>query len=60
MLLKVLAVALLVAVVGIAFVPAPFKMAPAGLVGVSVIAWIVRRDRKRSPSAPDYDHAEGS
>ncbi|MEW2516997.1 hypothetical protein [Actinacidiphila alni] len=53
MLVMALAVALLAAVVGGVFVPAPFKMVPGGLVGVPVIAWMVRRDTNRSPSRLD-------
>jgi Flp pilus assembly protein TadB len=53
----ILAVALLLAVVGVLFVPAPFKTAAVGLVGVPVIAWMTRRDH-REPSPPGGVHSE--
>jgi len=49
----VVAVALPVAVVGVVYVPAPFQMVPGALVGVPAIAWLLRRDWRRSPSPPD-------
>ncbi|MBM9435326.1 hypothetical protein [Actinacidiphila bryophytorum] len=52
-----LPLALLLAVVGVLFVPAPFKTAAVGLVGVPVIAWMTRRDH-RKPSPPGGVHCE--
>ncbi|MCM2421654.1 hypothetical protein [Streptomyces sp. RKAG293] len=57
-LVKVLAVALPLAVVGIVFVPAPFAIVPIGLVGIPVMAWMMGRDRKGSPSPSDCDPVE--
>jgi hypothetical protein len=57
-LVEVLAVALLLAVAGVVFVPAPFTAAPGALIGVPIIGWMMRRDRSDSPPPPDHDPAD--
>ena len=59
-LLRILAVGIPLSVVGVVFTPAPFQFAPVALIGVPVMAWMMRQDWNGSPPPPNCDATEDS
>jgi hypothetical protein len=54
-LLKLLVVVVPLAVIGVAFLPEPLQGAPAAVIGIPAVMWILRQDQLRQAPSPVKD-----